>query len=392
MTPAARVQAAIDLLDDIIISARDGGASADMLAKRFFAGRRYAGSKDRRAVRDLAWRAIRTFGQRPVSGRAAMLALADNDSDLAVLFDGSAYGPAAVSAGEPRANPSLIPEWLNSHFAELITAEEKQMMLNRASLDVRVNSNRAARDDVLLAFPEAEALSLPDAFRLPIDFRLEDHALYREGHIEIQDYGSQLIVASCQAKPGMTILDLCAGAGGKTLALAAAMRGKGQLIATDTNRNRLDQLGPRAARAGAECVETMLLDPGQELIKLDDLKGKCDIVLVDAPCSGTGTWRRNPETRWRLNPARLKRVVEEQAKLLHIASELVAPGGYLVYAVCSVLDSEGKGQMDAFLAHNAGWGVEDIRLPAGRAYGQGLLLTPLHDGCDGFYFARIQKL
>jgi 16S rRNA (cytosine967-C5)-methyltransferase len=392
MTPAARVQAAIELLDDIIISARDGGASADQLAKRFFAGRRYAGSKDRRAVRDLSWRAIRAFGQRPISGRAAMLALADQDAELAALFDGSDYGPAVVASGEPRANPSLIPDWLNSHFAEPITADEKQAMLERASLDVRVNSVKTTRDAVLPLLPDAEPLDLPDAFRLPIDFRLEEHAAYQDGQIEVQDYGSQLIVAACQATPGMTVLDLCAGAGGKTLALASAMAGKGQLIASDTNRNRLDQLGPRAERAGADFVETLLLDPGKELAKLDDLKGKCDLVLVDAPCSGSGTWRRNPETRWRLNPARLKRVVEEQANLLRIASELVAPGGYLVYAVCSVLDAEGRGQMDRFLEQNPEWQAEVIALPAGRAYGHGLLLTPAHDGCDGFYFARLQKL
>jgi 16S rRNA (cytosine967-C5)-methyltransferase len=164
------------------------------------------------------------------------------------------------------------------------------------------------------------------------------------------------------------------------------------LLATDTNRNRLDQLGPRAARAGAALVETRLLDAGKELAKLDDLKGQCDIVLVDAPCSGTGTWRRNPETRWRLTPARLKRVVEEQAKLLRIAAEMVAPGGKLVYAVCSVLHAEGRGQVDAFLEQQQGWQAEAIALPAGRAYGSGLLLTPAHDGCDGFFFAAVRKL
>jgi 16S rRNA (cytosine967-C5)-methyltransferase len=391
MTPSARVQAAIELLNDIIIAARDGGASADQLAKRFFAGRRYAGSKDRRAVRDLAWRAIRAIGERPDSGRAAMLALADHDSDLAALFDGSDYGPAGIGAKEKRATLSLIPDWLNSYFAELISTEEKEALLERASLDVRVNRLKASRDAVLAELVDAEALTLPDAFRLPIDFRLDDHVAYRDGQIEVQDYGSQLIVEACRATPEMTVLDLCAGAGGKTLALAAAMQGKGRLIAADTNRNRLDQLSPRAARAGADFIEAILLDPGKELEKLSDLKGQCDIVLVDAPCSGTGTWRRNPETRWRLTPARLKRVVEDQAKLLRIASEMVAPGGKLVYAVCSVLDAEGKGQMDGFLEQQAGWQMEAMTVPAGRAHGSGLLLTPAHDGTDGFFFAVVRK-
>lgn len=392
MTPAARVQAAIELLDDIIIAARDGGASADALAKRFFAGRRYAGSKDRRAIRDLAWRAIRAIGERPESGRWAMLALADGDSALAALFDGSDYGPAIIAEGEPRAAPSLIPEWLHDYFAELVSTDEKPAMLERASLDVRTNRLKAQREDVLAHFQEAEALALPDAFRLPTDFRLDDHPAYREGLIEVQDYGSQLIVAACEAQHDMMVLDLCAGAGGKTLALAAAMQGNGRLIASDTNRNRLDQLAPRAERANATNIEPVLLDPGKEIAKLADLKAQCDIVLVDAPCSGTGTWRRNPETRWRLTPARLKRVVEEQAKLLRIAAEMVAPGGALVYAVCSLLEAEGRGQVNAFLEQQAGWQAEAVTLPAGRACGPGLLLTPAHDGCDGFFFARLRKL
>lgn len=392
MTPSARVQAAIDLLDEIIAAGRDNGPAADALAKRFFAGRRYAGSKDRRAIRELVWRAIRAFGERPDSGRAALVALADGDPGLAASFDGSGYGAARVSADEPRAKPSLIPAWLEGQFAEPIDDAEKAALMERAPLDARVNSLKIDHGSLLASLPEAESLALPDALRLPTDFALDQHEAYRDGLIEVQDYGSQLIVAACAAKPGMTVLDLCAGAGGKTLALASAMQGKGQLIASDTNRNRLDQLRPRAERAGAEFVETLLLDPGKEMEKLADLENRCDLVLVDAPCSGTGTWRRSPDTRWRLTPARLKRVVEEQAKLLRLAAKLVAPGGHLVYAVCSVLDSEGRGQVEMFLNEQQGWQAEAIDLPAGRAYGSGLLLTPAHDQCDGFFFAKVRKL
>lgn len=383
MTPSARVQAAIELLDEIIIAARDGGAAADAIAKRFLVGRRYAGSKDRRAIRELAWRAIRSFGERPESGRAAIVALADSDAELAAAFDGSGYGPSLMQADEPRATPSLVPDWLD----RLIAKEEQPALLARAPLDIRRNSLKSVE------LPkEAQPLELPTAFRLPTDFPLEQHSAYQTGLIEVQDYGSQLIVTACDARPGMTVLDLCAGAGGKTLALAATMQGKGQLIATDTNRNRLDQLRPRATRAGADFVETVLLDPGKEIAKLADLAGKCDLVLVDAPCSGTGTWRRNPETRWRLTPARLKRVVEEQARLLRIAAKMVAPGEHLVYAVCSLLEAEGRGQVEAFLAQNEGWQAQPLTLPAGRAHGPGLLLTPAYDQCDGFFFARLKKL
>jgi 16S rRNA (cytosine967-C5)-methyltransferase len=388
VTPSARVQAAIELLDEIIIAARDGGAAADAIAKRFFAARRYAGSKDRRAVRELAWRAIRSFGERPVSGRAALVALASSDAELAALFEGGGYGAAAITADEPRAVLSLVPQWL----AKQIPKEEQAALLERAPLDVRVNSLKADRAAVIGEIPEAEPLALPDALRLPTDFVLENHAAYNRGLIEVQDYGSQLIVAACEAKPGSIVLDLCAGAGGKTLALAAAMQGKGRLIATDTNRNRLDQLAPRAGRAGATHVETMLLNPGKEAVMLAELTAQCDLVLVDAPCSGSGTWRRSPETRWRLTPARLKRVVDEQAALLRLAAKMVAPGGTLVYAVCSLLEAEGRGQMEAFLSANDGWKAEPIALPAGRAHGPGLLLTPAHDQCDGFFFARARKL
>lgn len=383
MTPSARVQAAIELLDEIIISARDGGASADALAQRFFAARRYAGSKDRRAVRGLVWQAIRAFGDRPENGRAAMVALADEDAELAEHFDGAGYGAAAIHADEPRALRSLAPDWL----ADQIDPVELPAMLERAPLDIRLNSLKPGPPP-----EEAQTLALPTAFRLPTDFPLDQHPAYAQGQVEVQDYGSQLIVAACAAKPGMTVLDLCAGAGGKTLALAAAMQGKGQLIASDTNRNRLDQLRPRAARAGADFVETLLLNPGKESAMLADLAGLCDLVLVDAPCSGTGTWRRNPETRWRLTPARLKRVVEEQADLLRIATKMVASGGYLVYAVCSVLEAEGRGQVDAFLKEHGDFAAEPLALPAGRAHGPGLLLTPAHDQCDGFFFARLRKL
>lgn len=393
MTPSARAQAAIDLLDEIIAAARDNGSAADSIAKRFFAGRRYAGSKDRRAVRELVWRAIRTFGERPLNGRAALVALADVDSDLADCFDGSGYGAAAITPDEPRATTALLPAWLAGQFAEPINDVEQRALMERAPLDVRVNTLLSDRDTLMVDLPEAEPLALPDALRLPTDFLLDNHAAYNRGLIEVQDYGSQLIVAACDVKPGTTVLDLCAGAGGKTLALAAAMQGKGQLIATDTNRNRLDQLRLRVQRAGADFVEPLMLNPGKELDMMTELAGYCDLVLVDAPCSGTGTWRRSPETRWRLNAARLKRVVDEQAKLLQIAAEMVAPGGHLVYAVCSVLDAEGKGQVDIFLKNNAGWEAVAITgLPAGRDYGVGVLLTPAHDGCDGFFFARMRKL
>jgi 16S rRNA (cytosine967-C5)-methyltransferase len=393
MRPAARLQSAIELVDQIIVAARDGGSSADAIAKRFFAERRYAGSKDRRAVRDLAWNAIRRFGERPDTARAAFVAMADSDAELAAYFDGSDYGPPAIGPKEPRASGGLLPQWLLPHFANLIDESERQALLGRAPLDLRVNALKSSRDAVAAEFPEAEILSQSlHALRLPTGQAVDNHPVVLDGLVEIQDLGSQLIVDACAAKPGLTVLDLCAGAGGKTLGLASYMAGKGRLIASDTNRARLDQLRPRANRAGAFEVETLLLNPNKERAMLSEIAGACDIVLIDAPCSGSGTWRRNPETRWRLNPARLEAVIAAQANLLEIGAEMVASGGHLIYAVCSLLDDEGRGQVAGFLNRHDGWRAEAIVLPAGRAHGDGLLLTPHHDGTDGFFFARLQKL
>ncbi len=393
MTPSARLQSAIELLDAIIVATRDKGASADRIASAFFAARRYAGSKDRRAIRELAWSAIRRFGERPEHARAAFAAMADDDAELAALFDGNGYGAATIKADEMRAKGGVLPGWLLSHFSPLVDASEQKALLERAPLDVRVNALQADRGAVSAALPEAEILPhTAHGLRLPTGFALDGHELLVSGKVDIQDLGSQLIAQACLAKPGMDVIDLCAGAGGKTLALAADMQGQGRLIATDTNRDRLSQLPHRAARARAACIETLLLNPGKEVAMLAEFADTCDLVLVDAPCSGSGTWRRNPETRWRLDERELERLVHEQARLLDIAAALVKPGGFLVYAVCSLLAAEGAMQIAQFLARNAGWRAADSGITAGRKDGDGRLLTPAHDGSDGFYLVRIEKL
>jgi 16S rRNA (cytosine967-C5)-methyltransferase len=393
MRPAARLQAAIELLDEIIIAARDNGASADNLAKKFFAVRRYAGSKDRRAIRDLTWDAIRHFGERPQHGRTAFVALADQSSELAGLFDGSSYGPAKIALAEPRALGGPLPAWILPHFPEFLNTAEQVALLQRAPLDLRINTLKTDRASVLAEIEESVVIdALPNAIRLSTGTAMDQHPLMQDGSVDIQDLGSQLIATACQVTPGMMVLDLCAGTGGKSLALAADMANTGRLVAADTNRNRLDQIAPRAAHAGVTNVEARLLNPGREAAMLDDIAGSCDVVLVDAPCSGSGTWRRNPETRWRLDSQRLRRVVAEQAKILDIATSMVAPSGHLLYAVCSLLDDEGARQLDGFLRRHGGWKTVDINAKIGRKHGGGLLLTPAHDGSDGFFLARLEKL
>jgi 16S rRNA (cytosine967-C5)-methyltransferase len=213
---------------------------------------------------------------------------------------------------------------------------------------------------------------------------------WKSGLVEVQDEGSQLIALACKAAPGMAILDLCAGAGGKTLALAADMENRGQLLASDVDRTRLSRLTPRAQRAGATMIETRLLNPRTEGKQLADWRRKADVVLVDAPCSGSGTWRRNPETRWRLNPERLERLLKLQSQLLDLAAELVRPGGHLVYAVCSILGAEGRVQAEAFGERRSSLVPEDPAIGGGRMCGPGVLLTPGRDGTDGFFVARWQ--
>ncbi len=395
MTPSARVQAAIELLDQIIIAARDGGAAADVLIARYWKERRYAGSKDRRAVRELVYRAIRRSGERPASGRAAMIGLVEDDPDLAPLFTGEGHAPAPISANETGSLASAVPAWFVPHLYPQIGAAEQAAMHERAPLDLRVNRLQASREAISALLPDALPVAgLPDALRLASDSAIDRLPAYRDGLIEVQDAGSQWLAAACETQPGMKVIDLCAGAGGKTLALAAAMDNRGQILACDISRPRLQQLAPRAERAGATMIDTLLLNPGKETDMLAGYEGQADIVLIDAPCSGSGTWRRNPESRWRLTPDRLARLVETQAMLLDIARKLVAPGGKLVYAVCAITRDEGAQQVEAFVRRHSGWvadeAIGDARWP-GRHVGAGRLLTPLHDGTDGFYFARLQR-
>ncbi|KTE32580.1 MULTISPECIES: RsmB/NOP family class I SAM-dependent RNA methyltransferase [unclassified Sphingopyxis] len=392
MTPAARIQAAIEILDIVAAAAREGGAPADAIFAEAMRARRYAGSKDRRAIRAHVYDAIRAVRSAPASGRAAMLVLADADPGLAALFDGSAYGPVPIAPDEPRAETGLAAQALVDLFDPLVGADEAEAMLARAPLDLRANRLKATRDDLAGLFPDGEPIAgADDGWRLPPETAAIQHPAYADGAFEVQDAASQYASAALDAAPGQTIVDLCAGAGGKTLAIASLTEGAADILACDTNRARLQQLAPRAERAGATRIETRLLNPGQEPTMLADHMGKADRVFVDAPCSGSGTWRRSPELRWRLTPARLERHLADQAKLLGLGADLVAPGGKLLYATCSIIAREGRAQVDEFLTRNPGWTADADVVPAGigRAAGGGFLLTPAHDRCDGFFLARL---
>ncbi|NIJ07055.1 16S rRNA (cytosine967-C5)-methyltransferase [Sphingomonas vulcanisoli] len=389
MTPAARLQAAIEIVDAVIGAARAGGAAADTLIQRYFRERRYAGSKDRRAVRELVYAAIRRAGEVPASGRAALMGLAADRPELRVLFDGSAHGPAPIGAGDVGAPASALPAWLAEKLSVHLDRSEFPALLERAPLDLRANRLKTDRDTLLAALPGARAGEHGlDAFRLPEGTQVDLLPEWQQGLFEIQDEGSQLIVQACGAQPRMVAVDLCAGAGGKTLALAAAMRNEGRLIACDVDRGRLAGLAPRAERAGA-MIEQRLLDGGRERGGLADLIGAADLVLVDAPCSGSGTWRRNPEARWRLTPATLERLTKLQAQVLAIGADCVKPGGTLVYATCSLLPEEGPVQIDRFLGLHADFRADALAF--GCRSGEGVMLTPAQDGTDGFFVARLLR-
>ncbi|MGL4543065.1 MAG: RsmB/NOP family class I SAM-dependent RNA methyltransferase [Polymorphobacter sp.] len=397
MTPAARIQAAIDCLDQIATAARDGGAAADTLIARYFSTRRYAGSKDRRAVRDLIYDVIRAIGTCPRSGRAAMIGYASAHApDLLLEFGAEAtHAPRALDEDEDAADSSLAPEWLLSRLRVRFgssTPQEVRALLDRAPLDLRVNRLKTSRAAVLAAIDGTTPCRYAaDGVRSAAALAVEQLPAFHDGLIEVQDEGSQLTASACAAPPGSKVLDLCAGAGGKTLALAAQMDNQGHIIASDTDRGRLDRLTQRCERAGASIVESRLLNPYKEASALADLVGTVDLALVDAPCSGSGTWRRNPEARWRLTPQRLDRLVAEQRRLLDIAAATVKPGGALVYVVCSLLPEEAEAQIARFLEHNPDWRPAAFAIATEPAPVSAAVLTPHRHGCDGFFVARLAR-
>jgi 16S rRNA (cytosine967-C5)-methyltransferase len=393
MTPSARIQAAIEMLDQIVTAAREQGAAADTIIARGFAARRYAGSKDRRAIRELVYESIRLIGEIPVSGRAAMLALVAQRPELAEHFDGSPYGPAVIEAGEPVAVPGHAAGWLIKQLrASDVGIEEQAALLSRATLDLRVNRLKADPAQLVAEIPGAERIDFaPDALRVPSDTNVDQIPAYAQGEIEVQDAGSQLVSRAAGVERGHHVIDLCAGGGGKTLALAALMANHGSILACDIDRGRLQRLPQRAERAGVSIADIRLLNPNREAEMLADQVGRADVVFVDAPCSGTGTWRRNPEARWRMTRDRLDRLVMTQRHIMGVAAELVRPGGALVYVVCSVLDAEGAGQAEAFLSAYPGWTAEPISIGAGSPRGPGLRFTPLSHSTDGFFVAKIVR-
>lgn len=397
MTPAARIQAAIDIVDRW----RAGEHDLDPVVAAWGRENRYAGSADRRAIGDLVYDAVRRLrsaawvagADEQATGRDVLLGSLVLDglerSAISALFSGGRYGPPALTVAEAaRIRQALdeatrpvrldYPDWLAPHL-QAIPDPALALARERAPLFVRVNLLRADPETARTALAEdgiaAEPGPLsPTCLRIVSGGRRADRSrAFSEGLIEVQDAASQAAADYARAAPGEAVLDYCAGAGGKTLALAAAIGGLGRLHAHDIAPERLDRLRERARRAG---VGVTLHGAGE----IEGLAGACDLVFVDAPCSGSGTWRRHPGSKWRLTPGGLAAYIETQDAILSRAAAAVAPGGRLVYVTCSMLEVENDERARAFLRAHA-------EFAAGRPP---LRLTHL-DGGDGFFACELLR-
>lgn len=433
MREGGRIEAAIQVLQDVMdrhqpvkVAMRDWGKRA-----------RYAGSKDRAWVSGLVLDALRkrqsiAHAMQDGSARALVLgALAHAWGWTIRQIDDAMDQPHAPSAltlterealvmapdpGAPLHAQGDFPEWLTPHIQRVFgeqTIPETQAMTVRADVDLRVNTLKV--DAEKAAGPLRSVKAEPSAYLrhgfhiAARDPTLRDAALdtipaYSKGWVEVQDAGSQLAAAAANVRPGEQVLDYCAGGGGKTLALAAAMQGQGQVFAYDIDGRRLSALIPRLKRSGAHNVQLLHpREPDALLVHRD----RMDCVFVDAPCSGTGTWRRRPDTKWRLKPTSLEARIAQQDEVLREAARYVRPGGRLLYATCSFLMEEDEDRVAAFLTCHPGWIQDDaaasviesgLLTDAGAALvterkspDGSLRLTPLTARTDGFFFALLRK-
>ncbi len=429
MTPAARLQAAADILD-LMKGAR---RPAEEVLKDWGRGHRYAGSKDRRAIADKVYQSLR--GRERLahfmgddSGRALVIGALHLQDGLTIaeidaLYTGDGYAPPRLTVAERgrlEAGAGEVPAWLAAGLPEFAAerlktvygdgwlAEAEALMLPRAPIDLRVNGDREPIRqglEMLGYKPEVTPYSR-QGLRLPAEPPPNIRTLpaFKQGLIEIQDEGSQIISFLAGAQPGMTVVDYCAGGGGKTLGLLQAMGGEGRLIASDIDRTRLNNIKPRLARAGLHADLRQLGPSGEGMEDLEgsDGKGLADLVMVDAPCSGSGVWRRRPETAALLEEKEVRRLHELQVAILRRAAKLVKPGGRLVYATCSILPDEDEETIAAFEHLNNGFTPlpisEAAKVPqldtaglAALANGHSLRLSPHMSHTDGFFVATYER-
>ena len=431
MTPAARLSAAIEVIETI----ETQRIPAAQALKEWGTAHRFAGSGDRAAIAGLTWdvlrrRASSAFLMDDDSARARVLGMLKLERGLdgaavAALCDGSRFAPQPLSEAERQALDSRTlndapahvagdyPEWLDGELAAVFGDDrvaEAAAMASRAPLDLRVNTLRGKREKVQAQLAHLHAQPTPWS---PLGLRIELGAdarnpgvqaeeVFIKGAIEVQDEGSQLAALLTAAKPGEQVIDLCAGAGGKTLALAAMMQGKGRLIASDADKRQLAPIHERLSRAGVHNAE--IRAPKGEADPLADIRGSADLVVIDAPCTGTGTWRRNPDAKWRMRPGALEIRLAAQQAVLERAAPMVKPGGRIAYITCSVLASENNAQVQGFVARHpefapvppaevaaALWDKAEAFLAAALVSPEGLLMTPRRTGTDGFFVSVLKR-
>lgn len=436
MTPGARISAIIKLYDMV----NDAKKPADQVLHTYFKQRKFVGSKDRKVIAETIYTMLRFHARLlwwadktgvDAKGREVMLlwlALGTNYTmdDIHALFDGAGYAPDPLSLHErdlvasllhqdmmPKEMPEDVamecPQWayqsLKKHYGDNFR-HEMTAMQEEAPLDMRVNTLKADREGVLKRLQQDGFNVSPTPFS-PLGLRVQGrppfsmHPYYKQGWMEVQDEGSQLLALLCGAKPGEWIVDFCAGAGGKTLALAAQMQNKGRIWACDVEAYRLENSRKRLRRAGVHCVEMQVLDD-EEDDWVRKHKDKADCVLIDAPCSGLGTWRRNPFVRWQNLGPNLKTLTDLQQNILQSASRLVKSGGRLFYATCSMLPEENQQQVDRFLAENPKfkavplsemWDATGWPIPEGLDLSQSSLqFTPYQHQTDGFFISALKRL
>ncbi|WP_340150095.1 RsmB/NOP family class I SAM-dependent RNA methyltransferase [uncultured Sneathiella sp.] len=431
MTPAARLAAAAELLAAIGAAA----TPAEQHVGSYFRNRRYAGSKDRRWVTEFVYRALRRQGELDAVSLAAGLEVSPRSHCLLslILFEdvavealaagwfGGAHGlddltPEEAAALEKAAEIDLeslplaarcnFPDWLARKLLDQYGARAAEIMAaygERAPVTLRVNALKGSRSDIRY-FLANEGIDVtpttlsPDGLILDARLNLSRHPLLENGRIELQDEAAQVASRLAGAAPGMTVVDYCAGGGGKSLAMAAGMAHTGKIHAFDTEERRMRDITGRARRAGVSLIEPLVIhgdDRDAEL--LAPLVGAADRVFVDAPCSGSGTWRRQPDMKWKLTEARLAELAELQADILRRAAPLVAPGGRLIYATCSILAAENEDQIRAFLLSHPAFTLipvstiwEAVGLD-GRWDSDFFALTPADYGTDGFFTAVLER-
>lgn len=424
MRLGGRMAAAIEVLADIETRKRP---VADAL-KDWGLAHRFAGSGDRAAIGNIVYDALRM--------RLSHAWLMDDESETALVYavllrqwgftrtslaaelaDDKFAPPAPDLAALSERNLSDapahiqgdIPEWVvasfQSYFGDAWLAEA-QAMAGRPTLDLRANTLKANRDKVVKALDRAGAqptqiarqgIRIPagdGASRLP---NVTAELSFQKGWFEVQDEGSQIVADLVMPSEGQQVLDYCAGGGGKTLALSASLNNKGQVHAYDADRKRLAPIIERLRRAGTRNVQVH-----DDVQQMDGLKEKLDVVLVDAPCTGTGTWRRRPDTKWRLTQKNIEERLGQQQDALSSAAAYVKPGGTLVYVTCSVLPEENDRQIERFLANNPAYEVQSAlddwktlfgkEAPAPHsADGRSLTLTPASTQTDGFFFCKLKR-